>query len=68
MATPELADEPGLAAVEVELRQTFARFLVAFGAAQAAGLDAPQIIAADLREAMGESFNDLPPMVRMMLG
>jgi hypothetical protein len=68
MATPELVGDPGLERLELELRAAFAVFISAFGEAQAAGLDAPAIIAADLREAMGESFHDLPPMMRMMLG
>jgi hypothetical protein len=42
--------------------------LRSFAAAQDAGLDAGAILAQHLRESMGDAYEQLPPVVRMMLG
>ncbi len=60
-ATP--ADE-----LEAELVDAFASFMTVFGRAQAGGVDGQAVLARELRAAMGDSFGELPPMVRMLLG
>lgn len=55
--------------IEAQLKETFTAFMGAFGAAQEAGLDAQAIIAANLREAVGEqNWASLPLSVKMLLG
>ncbi len=59
----ELAD-----AARDQLERGLDSLLRSFAHAQELGLDAGAILAAHLREAMGDAFEELPPIVRMMLG
>lgn len=57
---------PAADVAEERLVEAFGVFMGAYVAASEAGVDATAVIAANLREAMGDAWHDLPPMVRMM--
>lgn len=53
---------------ERDLLVALGALMETYGAATSAGLDASAILAGGLRNALGDQWDDLPPVVRMMLG
>lgn len=53
---------------ERDLLVALGALVEAYAAATSAGLDAGAILAGGLRNAMGDAWDELPPVVRMMLG
>lgn len=55
--------------VERNLVAAFAAFMEQVALANEAGVDVGAVLSANMRAMMGEDdYNDLPPLVRMMLG
>ena len=59
---------PEVQAAYDDLIASFGAFLTAFQAANEAGIDAGAAVSQNLRSVMGDDFESLPPMVKMLLG
>jgi hypothetical protein len=68
VSEPAAEVTPEVQAAYDDLIGSFGAFLTAFGAASAVGIDAGAAVAANLRQMMGDDFDSLPPMVKMLLG
>ncbi len=71
MAAPDLFPEElreACDAAKDSLERGLDSLLGSFAHAQELGLDAGAILAARLRTSMGDAFEELPPMIRMLLG